>query len=48
MKNQANKNYPDLAKQLTNKKTKSLHKFFFLSPSKIRRSEGIAKKNYDK
>ena len=32
------------------KKFKSLHKIFFLSPSKIRRSERIAKKkkNYDK
>ena len=30
------------------KKIKSLHKKFFLCPSKIRRSECIATKNYDK
>ena len=30
------------------KKIKSLHENFFLSPSKIRRSERIAKKNFDK
>ena len=30
------------------KKIKSLHKKFFLSLSKIRRSERIGKKNYDR
>ena len=30
------------------KKIKSLHENFFLSPLKIRRSERIAKKNFDK
>ena len=48
MKKQAKKNYPCLAKQLkkiTILKTKIilLHKNFFLSPSKIRRCERIAK-----
>ena len=32
----------------SSKKIKSLHKNIFLSPPKIRKSERIAKKNYDK
>ena len=52
MKKQAKK-LPSLSETIkkndnSSKKIKLLHKIFFLSPSKIRRSERIAKKNYDK
>ena len=51
-KKQAKENFPCLVKQLMKmtilQKIKSLHKICFLSPSKIRRSKCIAKKNYNK
>ena len=55
MKKQAKKKLPSLSEAMnendnSSKKIKSLHKKFFLSLSKIRRSERIAKKKnpYDK
>ena len=49
MKKQAKKKLPSLSEAInenenSSKKIKSLHKKIFLSPSKIRRSERIAKK----